>query len=94
MMLFIFAFGLTFLLCLGVLYFFPKLGLMDRPERYGHQRKPIPYPGGVALVLGVLISLLHFYSLESSLGAVLFGMLLLAMTSFGMIGVGFRLTLD
>lgn len=80
--LFIFAFLLTFTLGLGALWLFPKIGLMDRPERYGHQRKPIPYPGGVAVVLGILIPLLSLLSYSSALGSVLLGLVLLAVTCF------------
>lgn len=76
------AFVLTLLLGLGVLWIFPKMGLMDRPERYGHQRKPIPYPGGVALVLGILVPLLSMLSYSSALGSVLMGLVLLAVTCF------------
>ncbi len=77
-----FAFALTFLLCLAVLRFFPRLGLMDRPERYGHSRKPIPYPGGLAIVFGVLVPLLSLLSLNSAMGSVLLGLVLLAFTCF------------
>ncbi len=52
------AFALCTFFSLGVLYVFPKLGLMDRPERYGHNRPAIPYPGGWALVLAVSVTLL------------------------------------
>lgn len=76
------AFFLTLLLGHGVLWAFPKLGLMDRPERYGHQRKPIPYPGGVAVVLGILVPLLSLLSYSSALGSVLLGLVLLAVTCF------------
>lgn len=61
---------------------FPKLGLMDRPERYGHKREPIPYPGGVAPLLAIISSLLIFLPLEGPLIAVLTGALLLGVTCF------------
>jgi UDP-GlcNAc:undecaprenyl-phosphate GlcNAc-1-phosphate transferase len=38
--------------------FFPKLGLLDFPERYGKSREKIPYPGGITLVLLILAILL------------------------------------
>ncbi len=31
--------------------YFPKLGLLDFPSRYGLKRQPIPYPGGLVLLL-------------------------------------------
>lgn len=48
------SFVLTAGASLFALYAFPKIGLLDRPERYGHARPPIPYPGGLALVAVVL----------------------------------------
>lgn len=76
----------AFILCLCfaslVLVSFPKLGLMDRPERYGHKRAPIPYPGGIALVAAIVTSLLIFLPLEGPLLAVLTGAVLLTVTCF------------
>jgi UDP-GlcNAc:undecaprenyl-phosphate GlcNAc-1-phosphate transferase len=72
-----FSFLLSLGLSFGVLYFFPKLGLMDRPERYGHQRPPIPYPGGLALSLAVLVSVCVFLDFNPQVLAVIFGTLLL-----------------
>jgi UDP-GlcNAc:undecaprenyl-phosphate GlcNAc-1-phosphate transferase len=65
-----------------VLKVFPKLGLMDRPKKYGHKRDPIPYPGGVAPFLAIMTSLLIFLPLEGPLLAVLTGGALLGLTSF------------
>ncbi len=76
------AFALTFALAFCVKRWFPKWGLMDRPERYGHTRAPIPYPGGTALVLGILITALSFVSLTSVVGSVLLATVLLAVTCF------------
>lgn len=55
-----FAFGLTLILVLLIKAFFPRLGLMDRPKKYGLKRDPIPYPAGIALYLSFLISTLVF----------------------------------
>ncbi len=41
------AFTLTGVLLLVVLSMFPKLGLLDFPERYGLKRPALPYPLGV-----------------------------------------------
>ncbi len=77
---------ISFLLCsllsVGVLYFFPKWKLMDRPKKYGLTREPIPYPAGVALFLTFLITSLLFLPLTESVRAVLVGATLLAGTSF------------
>ncbi|HLG26102.1 MAG TPA: hypothetical protein VI588_04970, partial [Candidatus Gracilibacteria bacterium] len=51
-----FAFCLTLALTVVAIKIFPKLGLMDRPWKYGLTRKPIPYYGGVVLYLGFVAS--------------------------------------
>lgn len=64
---------------------FPRWGLMDRPERYGHKRSPIPYPGGVATFLAFLASAFLFLPVfEGSpiLISVLAGASILAFTCF------------
>ncbi len=76
------AFALTFALAFLVSRWFPKWGFVDRPERYGHKRSPIPYPGGTALVLGFLFTALSFLSLNTLLGSVLLAVVLLAVTCF------------
>lgn len=76
------AFASTFGLSFVAHRYFPKWGLMDRPERYGHNRKPIPYPGGAALVLGILITAFSFLSINHALGSVLLAVTLLAVTCF------------
>ena len=40
-------------LALGALalFVFPKMGLLDRPQQYGHARPPVPYPFGLVPVL-------------------------------------------
>jgi UDP-N-acetylmuramyl pentapeptide phosphotransferase/UDP-N-acetylglucosamine-1-phosphate transferase len=49
------AFVFTFVLVLAALSFFPRLGLMDRPERYGLDRSPIPYYGGLCMFVAFFI---------------------------------------
>lgn len=39
----------TLVLCLLAVKFFPKIGLMDKPKKYGLKRKPIPYSVGILL---------------------------------------------
>ncbi len=40
----------------GVLKVFPKLGLMDRPDRYGYNRSPVPYSAGIILFIIFLLT--------------------------------------
>jgi UDP-GlcNAc:undecaprenyl-phosphate GlcNAc-1-phosphate transferase len=49
----IFALGFiaSFVAVFCAVRFFPKLGLLDFPERYGLKRAKIPYPGGIILFL-------------------------------------------
>lgn len=78
---------------LTVLKFFPRWGLMDKPEKYGiSTRPPIPYPGGVAIYFAVVVCVLSWAVLgglgsgtggfSSTIGAVLLGATLLAATCF------------
>lgn len=75
-------FGLSILLNFLILKFFPKWGIMDRPERYGHTRNPIPYPGGVSIVISFVLGVLFFFPLTSELVGFLAGGVLLAIVSF------------
>ncbi|HPO05962.1 MAG TPA: MraY family glycosyltransferase [Candidatus Gracilibacteria bacterium] len=34
-----------------VKYFFPRWGLLDRPQDYGYTRAPVPYPAGILIPL-------------------------------------------
>ncbi len=68
-----------------VLRLFPRLGLMDRPERYGHNRAAIPYPGGVATFFAFLASAVLFLPVfegSAVLSSVLAGASILAFTCF------------
>lgn len=78
----LFAFVLTFLMCLGALKFFPKWGLMDRPQKYGLKRKPIPYYGGVILFIAFILSVLLFVPLDAPLIIFLLGATLIVLVSF------------
>ncbi|PKL36974.1 hypothetical protein CVV38_03765 [Candidatus Peregrinibacteria bacterium HGW-Peregrinibacteria-1] len=64
--------GVVFLIsCLLIfiaLKLFPVLGLMDRPHRYGLNRKPIPYYGGIAIFLAFVFSALIFVPWSLQLG--------------------------
>lgn len=76
------AFALTFVLTAAALKLFPKLGLMDRPWKYGLKRKPIPYYGGLALVLAFTASVLIFVKLDVHVAGLIVGALLIALISF------------
>lgn len=65
------AFGLTFLSVLAALWFFPKIGLLDKPHQYGLNRAPIPYSGGLILFGVFLILVLLLLPLEKHLIGVL-----------------------
>lgn len=51
--LFVTALVVSFLVHVSIRWIFPRIGLMDHPERYEHEkgRKPLPYPAGMGLVL-------------------------------------------
>ena len=61
---------------------FPRLGWMDKPEAYGHRRKAVPYPGGAAIFVAVMVAVLTFLPIDRMLGSVLLGATLLAVVSF------------
>jgi UDP-GlcNAc:undecaprenyl-phosphate GlcNAc-1-phosphate transferase len=76
------AFGLTFLSILIALKVFPKIGLMDRPKKYGLKRKPIPYPGGILLYFVFLAMSLIFFEPTVKLMGLLVGGGLLVLINF------------
>lgn len=78
----VFAFALTILLILLALKFFPKLGLMDRPQKYGLKRAPIPYYGGLTVFLAFIASVLIFVPIESHVLGLLIAATLIALLGF------------
>ncbi len=74
--------ALSIVLSLGVYKLFPTWNILDFPEKYGHNRNPIPYPGGVAIVLSFLLSLVLFFPIDLQLWGVIWGIILLAIVSF------------
>lgn len=78
----LFAFVSTVILVILAIKFFPKWGLMDRPKKYGLERKPIPYYGGLVLVIVFIISTLIFVPLDINVIGLLVGALLIATISF------------
>ncbi len=61
---------------------FPKIGLLDRPEKYGLKRAPIPYYGGIAVYLAFLISLVVFVPFDTRVFGLLFGGTLIFLLGF------------
>ena len=78
----LFAFVITFWMILLALKYFPKWGLMDRPHKYGHDRKPIPYYGGILIYIGFVLSVLIFVPMDLSVLAFLVGATFIAGVSF------------
>lgn len=78
----IFSFILSFVAFKLALNYFPRFGLLDRPDRYGLFRKPIPYPGGIVIFLIFLILTLFFVPFDKRLLGVILGASLLTAVSF------------
>jgi UDP-GlcNAc:undecaprenyl-phosphate GlcNAc-1-phosphate transferase len=76
------AFFLTLLSILIAIKVFPKIGLMDRPHKYGLARKPIPYPGGILLYIVFCALALIFFEPTIKLIGLLVGGALLVGVSF------------
>ncbi|MBU1992162.1 MAG: MraY family glycosyltransferase [Patescibacteria group bacterium] len=76
------AFGLTVVLSLLALIFFPKWKLMDRPRKYGLKRNPIPYYGGLIIFTAFAISVLVFTNFDKHIAGLLLG-------GFMIMGIGF-----
>ncbi len=73
---------LTFVLCWLVLRFFPRWKLLDRPERYGLKRKPIPYPGGIVLFIVFVVNILLFAPLNLKFIGLIIGLTVLTIVCF------------
>ena len=76
------AFGLAFLLILLALKIFPKLKLLDRPQKYGFKRAPIPYYGGLVIFLVFLITVIIFVPFTKTVIGLLIGASLIAILGF------------
>jgi UDP-GlcNAc:undecaprenyl-phosphate GlcNAc-1-phosphate transferase len=76
------AFILTILSVLIAKRLFPKLGLMDKPEKYGLKRKPIPYPGGILLFIVFALLTLIFFDPSVKVIGLLLGSGILVLVSF------------
>lgn len=77
----LFAFGACVLLHFLALDLFPKLKLLDFPERYGLRRRRLPYPTGIIPVIAFL-PLYAWLQWDIQSWGLMAGILLLAITSF------------
>ena len=73
--------GTTFLTWVA-LRVFPRIGLMDKPQKYGLKRKPIPYVGGVIFYVVFLILAFWFLEFTTALLGVMVGALILLVVNF------------
>lgn len=76
------AFLLTLTLIILAIKFFPKLGLMDRPHKYGLKRAPIPYYGGLTVYLAFLTCVLIFVPMDREVVGLIIGSSMVAMVGF------------
>jgi UDP-GlcNAc:undecaprenyl-phosphate GlcNAc-1-phosphate transferase len=58
---------LGFIFVRGALLIFPRIGLLDKPDKYGLKRLPIPYYGGIAIVLAFLLGVLFWLKIDQKL---------------------------
>lgn len=65
-----------------VLRFFPHLGLLDFPERYGLKRHRIPYPTGIVAVVAFLLMFIIGNALDTKETGVVAAVCLLALITF------------
>ncbi|KKR05387.1 MAG: glycosyl transferase family protein, UDP-N-acetylglucosamine:undecaprenyl-P N-acetylglucosaminyl 1-P transferase [Candidatus Peregrinibacteria bacterium GW2011_GWC2_39_14] len=74
-----FFYPIMFSLALGLLLtflavkVFPKLGMLDRPWKYGLKRERIPYYGGIAIYLTFVTAVLMFLPFDRQVAGVLIG---------------------
>lgn len=76
------ALTLTVVLTWLALKVFPKIGLMDKPHKYGLKRKPIPYAGGVIFYIVFLAVAVWFLPMSTALLGVIVGALILFVVNF------------
>lgn len=78
----ILSFFLMVCLCVLAMEFFPKLGLMDRPSRYGLSRSPIPYYGGILIYIAFVVMTIFLVPLDKHVVALLVGATLIFAVGF------------
>ncbi len=78
----LYVFVITMGLLLIAYKVFPRWGMVDRPEKYGLNRAPIPYFGGVVIYLAFLISVLALLPLTEAVVGLLISGTIIAMLGF------------
>lgn len=58
---------LSFIFIKFALYFFPKWNLIDKPQKYGLKRMPIPYFGGITIILSFVLGILFWLTVDFKL---------------------------
>lgn len=76
------AFVSTVLVTFVALKLFPKIGLMDRPQKYGLKRAPIPYYGGLILFAVFLGVSTFFVRMDAHFTGLIIGALIIVFVSF------------
>lgn len=72
----------TLMLIRFVLDFFPKWKLLDKPEKYGLTRKPVPYATGLILYVNFLVISLAFLPFNQHVAGMIIGATLLVVIGF------------
>jgi UDP-GlcNAc:undecaprenyl-phosphate GlcNAc-1-phosphate transferase len=78
----IFTVFISFFFVILAIRLFPKIGLLDRPQKYGLMRSPIPYYGGIAIFLAFLTSVLIFVPMNMSVIGLLIGAFIIVVLGF------------
>src|SRR3989338_3984750 len=77
----LFAFGACVLLHFLALEIFPKIKLLDFPQRYGLKRRRLPYPTGVIPIL-IFLPLYAWLQWDTQSWGLITGIVLFGITSF------------
>lgn len=78
----ILSFIATIILIKTAQWFFPKMGLMDRPHQYGLKRHPIPYSVGIVFYIVVFLAAIFFVKMTPIIVGLLASGGLIVLVSF------------
>ncbi|MCT4591844.1 MAG: undecaprenyl/decaprenyl-phosphate alpha-N-acetylglucosaminyl 1-phosphate transferase [Candidatus Gracilibacteria bacterium] len=76
------SFTISLLGSLFVMRFFPKWRIIDNPQKYGHQRNPIPLPGSVFIIPTFVVISLIFLPFSKHLLALTLGAIIMYLVAF------------
>lgn len=79
---FLAALATSLALTWGAIHIFPRLGLLDNPQKYGLKRAPIPYFGGLTIFATFALLTAVFLPFTRPILALLAGATLLTLVSF------------